>query len=67
MFSLSAILGHYIMKKVIFLIFSLLPLLAWGYAVIEHFSNKEWIMLALSAFIPPVGVINGAGMYFGFW
>lgn len=55
------------MKKIIYFLFSILPLAAWGYAVLEHFSKQEWIMCAVSAFIPPVGVINGAGMFFGFW
>ena len=55
------------MKKIRFLIFSVIPLLGWGYAVIEHFLQQDWLMLAISGIIVPIGVIDGIGMYFGYW
>lgn len=55
------------MKKIIYLITSIVPLIAWVYALLERFISQDWIMLIVDVVIPPVGVIDGIGMYFGAW
>ena len=55
------------MKKIIYIASSLLPLAAWVYAIMDHLSDKEYLMLLISGLIPPIGVIDGIGLFFGFW
>ncbi len=55
------------MKKLVGLILSIGSLVAWFYAIMEHISSESWIRLALDVFIPPVGVIDGIGLYMGWW
>ncbi len=55
------------MKKLIWLAFSIGPLLTWFYAVMEHLSSEAWMRLALAVFIPPAGAIDGLGLYLGWW
>lgn len=48
-------------------IVSLIPLAAWAFSIIEHFTKSEWILLLAAFFIPPFGVIDGIGLFFGWW
>ena len=45
----------------------LIPIAAWGFSIVHHLSNNEWGMLLVAGLIPPIGVIDGIGLFFGWW
>lgn len=55
------------MKKLTYLVGSIVTAVPWIYAIVQHLSNREWIMLLIDGFIPPIGFIDGIGMYLGYW
>ncbi|HPD82463.1 MAG: hypothetical protein R3D88_00110 [Alphaproteobacteria bacterium] len=55
------------MRKLIWLTFLIAPVLSWFYAVMERLGVEDWIMLAIDVLIPPAGVIDGIGLYMGWW
>jgi len=55
------------MSKLIWIITSIIPLAAWIYSIMEHLSKSEWLMLLVAGLIPPIGVIDGIGLFFGWW
>lgn len=55
------------MRKPFSIVTSLVSLIPWIYALLERFTSKDWIMLIVDVVIPPVGVIDGIGLFLGFW
>lgn len=40
---------------------------AWVTHVVVCIKAASWLFLAIGALVPPVGVINGVGVWFGAW
>lgn len=55
------------MKRIFYTLTSVISLVAWVYAIIERLSQKDWLMLIIDIVVAPIGVIDGIGMYFGYW
>lgn len=39
----------------------------WVHHVVYTINHQEWILLAVGAFIPPVGIIHGLGLWLGWF
>lgn len=55
------------LSKPIIGIASIASSIAWIYAIWQRFVSQDWVMFIIDIFVPPVGVIDGIGQYFGFW
>lgn len=55
------------MNKILITITSIVSTVAWIYALLERFASQDWVMFIIDIFIPPVGIIDGIGQYFGYW
>jgi hypothetical protein len=42
-----------------------LPLAAWITHVINTIQDEQWILLIVGAFVFPIGIIHGIGVWFG--
>lgn len=43
----------------------LLSIPAWITHVITTIQSEQWVLLVVGAFVPPIGVIHGWGIWFG--
>lgn len=48
-------------------IFYLLCIIAWINHVIVCVREDHYVLLFVGIFLPPVGVVHGAGAFFGWW
>lgn len=55
------------MNRLIGIITSVISLLPWVYALLQRFTGQDWIMLIIDVIIPPIGVIDGIGLFLGIW
>jgi hypothetical protein len=51
----------------LWLCFSLAPALAWFTHIYVCFTDGRWVFLLVGAGVFPIGVLNGFGVWFGFW
>ncbi len=49
------------------LVVSIVPTIAWIFSVYTHVTSSEWLLSLVVFFIPPIGAIDGIGMFFGWW
>jgi hypothetical protein len=50
-----------------YIVFLLTAVASWVTHIVTCINQAAWLFLIAGAILPPIGIIHGYGVWFGFW